>query len=305
MSSHLPTAPPDCPDLESIAALLDKRLTGAERDAVVAHLSTCDACYEIFSETQRTLEEQRPAGVVVPLRSPWRNRLLAAAAVLFLMVAIPLMWLAVNDGPAPELRTAELVAELTAPGTDLAAGIYSGDEWSRTRGFGSSLEDRQRAFRLGVRTVDLEIALRSGDAVRATQLVHELSDIANGLPLPEMIVASYDDLLARLERGEPVTGLGARSAAAAELIADSAEPPYYRLGQWAEAGLVASTTANLDFLRGPAADLPSGARRADLPTTASEALSAIGAILSRGADPDDLPALADSFRALVAHGGNL
>ena len=39
-----------CPDLEVIAAFLDRRLGDPDRAAVAGHLSSCETCYFVFSE---------------------------------------------------------------------------------------------------------------------------------------------------------------------------------------------------------------------------------------------------------------
>ena len=43
-----------CPELEVIAAFLDRRLGDADREEVAGHLSTCEACYFVFSEAAQT-----------------------------------------------------------------------------------------------------------------------------------------------------------------------------------------------------------------------------------------------------------
>ena len=58
----------DCPDLETIAAYLDGRLTERERARVTAHLADCEDCYALFSESARVIEQ--PAVVL-----PWSKRL--------------------------------------------------------------------------------------------------------------------------------------------------------------------------------------------------------------------------------------
>jgi tetratricopeptide (TPR) repeat protein len=42
-----------CPDPETLAAFIDGKLTGREREEVVAHLADCADCYFVFSESVR------------------------------------------------------------------------------------------------------------------------------------------------------------------------------------------------------------------------------------------------------------
>jgi tetratricopeptide (TPR) repeat protein len=44
----------ECPDLETIAAYLDRRLRRRERERVTAHLADCESCYFVFSEAAQT-----------------------------------------------------------------------------------------------------------------------------------------------------------------------------------------------------------------------------------------------------------
>jgi anti-sigma factor RsiW len=43
-----------CPDLETLAAYLDGRLTGRERADVANHIASCDECYFVFREAAQT-----------------------------------------------------------------------------------------------------------------------------------------------------------------------------------------------------------------------------------------------------------
>ncbi|HEY2153748.1 MAG TPA: zf-HC2 domain-containing protein [Vicinamibacterales bacterium] len=70
-----------CPDLETIAAYLDGRLTDRERVGVTAHLADCEDCYALFSESARVVDE--PIDVL-----PWYVRLkLAIEAMRPVVVA--------------------------------------------------------------------------------------------------------------------------------------------------------------------------------------------------------------------------
>jgi tetratricopeptide (TPR) repeat protein len=44
----------DCPDLESIAAYVDGRLSGRARARMMQHLASCEDCYFVFSEAAQT-----------------------------------------------------------------------------------------------------------------------------------------------------------------------------------------------------------------------------------------------------------
>ena len=106
-----------CPELEEIAAFLDRRLGDMDRAEVAGHLSTCETCYFVFSEAAQTKPtaaagaDNRKTIWFPSKRVMWSSAAgLAAAATLVLAVSgvLPL-----GRSSAPELTT--LVA---AVGTD-------------------------------------------------------------------------------------------------------------------------------------------------------------------------------------------
>lgn len=111
------------PDLEDIAALIDGRLEGPERDRVVALLAEDEASYEVFAEALRVQEElseapplesageeggtvadvvpiERPAQKVrprpgrrwLPAARRWRSAVTVAAAAALLIVIMGALW---------------------------------------------------------------------------------------------------------------------------------------------------------------------------------------------------------------------
>lgn len=106
-----------CPELEEIAAFLDRRLGDMDREEVAGHLSTCETCYFVFSEAAQA--KPTPAAKVASGKTIWfpSKRLmwssaagLAAAATLVLAVSgvLPL-----GRSSAPEVS-----ALVAAVGTD-------------------------------------------------------------------------------------------------------------------------------------------------------------------------------------------
>jgi tetratricopeptide (TPR) repeat protein len=89
-----------CPDLETIAAFIDARLDEPTREAIAAHLTTCDQCYFLLAEAAHVRPE---AATPIPPRVVWWRRpaagwsvaTIAAAAALVLAVRM-------NSSTAPE-----------------------------------------------------------------------------------------------------------------------------------------------------------------------------------------------------------
>src|SRR5438067_1447057 len=124
----------DCPDLETLAAYLDGRLKGRDRDRVTAHAADCDTCYFVIAETARM---PLPAAGS-ERRSAWREWLTLPKVVWPTAAALAtaaMVWLAVGTAwlrPAsPDLQ--QLVA---AVGTDrtIEARLTGGFAYGPLRG---------------------------------------------------------------------------------------------------------------------------------------------------------------------------
>ncbi len=132
----------DHPDLESIAAYLDGRLTDRARASITEHLTSCEDCYAIFRESALTrVDAETPRESIVDRVSAWftpprlawstAGTALAAAAAVLLVVGYARIMLPPAD--------AELRALVAAVGTDrpiegrLAGGFAYGPLRSATR----------------------------------------------------------------------------------------------------------------------------------------------------------------------------
>jgi CHAT domain-containing protein/TolA-binding protein len=79
----------DCPSEETLGAFLEGRLQGAERDAVLAHLATCERCIAGAAfVTQMNAEEEPPRTNVVPMRRRNRTTWIGIAAALVIIAGI-------------------------------------------------------------------------------------------------------------------------------------------------------------------------------------------------------------------------
>ena len=55
----------DHPDLESIAAYLDGRVTDRARARITEHLASCEDCYAIFRESAQTQLSEQSVGALL------------------------------------------------------------------------------------------------------------------------------------------------------------------------------------------------------------------------------------------------
>ena len=130
----------ECPDLESMAAYLDGRLSDRERARITEHLAACEDCYFVFSESAQT----RVATEATPKRDArtWREWLATPkrtwAAVGGALATAACVWLLVAAGDVLPWRSGrpDLQALVAAVGTDrpIEARLIGGFAYGPMRG---------------------------------------------------------------------------------------------------------------------------------------------------------------------------
>ena len=246
-------------DLELIAALIDGRLSGEERARAVKLLADSDDALEIFASSLRR-EQETPDVKVVPITTArrWRQWKLmvpiAAAAVLAILPTL------VSRGPQAVLASEYAVALTQDP--HFASGLRSdwdqrpwtvtrGAETSRgttgTRPVGSPAESKL-AFRLGVRSLDLQVALRRGDTALARRLTNEVLGNLNAVEYAESAAARYTQLKSRLAT-EPLTRSIERASEAEGELRELLRSPSFAYGQWVGAAELAAQTHDGAFFQ--------------------------------------------------------
>jgi hypothetical protein len=290
--------PPDCPALETLAAFVEAKLAGSDLAAVVAHLADCDACRETVVEASALFSEARPAaaGEVLPFperRTRSHGRLLAGALAAALLLALAgAFWL--RTGPTAERTLAALAG---TPGLAERLGAdWSEPLWSVTRGEGPRVSEEARAFRLGVRSAGLELALALGDRRAARRFAAESALLVGDVPLADPIAHLYRELARRTaEPDEDPAALAADAATAAQLAREAVDPALWELGRWSETGRLATAS-------GAPLRLPRTPRLPDGIETELAELARRAARPELAAPPE---ARARDFARLVARGGDL
>lgn len=245
--------------------MLDGELTARERARLLEHLAGCESCYELFAGAAHILddsreEQLRAAAAVRPFKPRREVRTLqprvwwaaaALAAVLAMTVGL-VVFLRGGRGAGP---STEQLASLVGP-------VQSGTiYWGRTLRGGSStaeppeLRTEHEAFQLGVRFLDLRLALASGN--EPDESLRRLLGLLNrmDLPPPPETIASYAKIQKELQQRVPLPSLLAASAAAEKkTMADLGEDPrMVELGRWTEACRHAGRKGRADLFRQPAA----------------------------------------------------
>lgn len=278
-------------DAEELAALLDGRLTGERRTALLTRLAASEELTSIYADAVAASQSETSARV---LRGPERwfarigtPRLAALAASLLVIVAASFWYQARREGAADP--TAATVAWLSEPGAGLDAG-WNERAWSVTRGAPSSLTPSARAARVGALSVDLELAVRSGNpAVPA--LAREIVALLQDVPASAPAVLLYEDLAGRADAsGAAVQEAHRRARRAAIAVLDRGG---FASGAWAEGALVAARRRDVQYFADSRLSVPKG-------TLAPEVSSLIERIREARVEPVDWETVARLARELLA-----
>lgn len=308
--------------MEELAALIDGRLEGDDRADLLAHVESCEACYEIYTETLRFREEEATSGdaEVASLsdrshqsgqsRSKQRFWFAAGSLAAGALLAV-VIWSPVGERFVGGLRgegslaVGNLIADLSVGQDEAAAhNAYDGSGWSRTRGLADHLNERERSFRLGVRVVDLTLALSAKDHSQAQQLLPEVVALSDGFDISEHVVATFREIQRLLEAGEDHEKALDLALIADGYATDLADRAAFELGKWAEAGRLAALSEEVAyFRRAKIRSLPSRLEGAKLYTELSGALDPLKAGLEVRPSAEHLASLADQFTRLVVEGG--
>ena len=245
-------------DLEELAAFIDGRLAGDRKAAVERRLVLDDDYYELYREAASLADEQRaeegstaaviehPQPAAADSAGPKRRVWWLPAAALA-AAAIAAIWLLPSMSDR-SFDSGQVIAELSGAGTmaeRFGGELWSSVGWSVHRSAAAEslprLSNEQRAFRLGVRTVDLTVALRSGDQREAAALAFQIEAL---LELDEFAIAeqaAFAGLRRTLQAGRQVAQQEA--AQAEHFLRDNlteAERAHFETGQWAELGRLAA-----------------------------------------------------------------
>lgn len=246
-------------DLELIAAFIDGRVSDEDRARVVKLLADSDEALELYAHAFR--ERQAALDVkVLPLARPhrrwqWKVIVPVAAAAALAIVMVPRL----TGRHSQPLSAREYAMEL---GRDarFADGLREGWQergWSVTRGAGASPEanstrqagtpqESRLAFRLGARSVDLDVAIQRQDTALANLLTGEILETLGSVAYSEPVVTTYRELRSRLAI-DTRARLIERASGAEGDMRDLLNSPSFAFGQWAAAAELAARTHDASF----------------------------------------------------------
>lgn len=248
-------------DLELIAAFIDGRLAGEDRARAMKLLADSDEALELYAHALRQQQSASDAPVVpIASRRRWRQWKvvvpIAAAAGLALAV-IPTL-----SRRGPSSATAREYAVELGHDPHFASGLSDGWDqrrWAATRGAGSlgqpsatrqaqGAAESALAFRLGVRTLDLQVALQRGDTAAAGRVIGEILETLNSVPLSASIAERYATLKSGLASDTRAQAID-RAADNEGKLRDHLGSASFGFGQWVGAAALAARTHDASFFQ--------------------------------------------------------
>lgn len=261
----------DSLDPEVLAALLDGKLSGAERERALAQLARSPRDYELFVEAARTLQDLGDAApassaldetVNFPVQPPRARRwapmvgLLMAASLAALLIG-PRLLSKDTMNPRGLLDGAMLVSPSASTLESALGSEWFSPGWSIMRGEVVSLSIDQRAFRIGVRLADLDAAHEAIDTAALRIARAELIELLRGFEASGPLVALFEPVRARISDAE--------FNDSARALHDFVASPHYTLGVLIEQARLSSMAGRTEmFDHGYARMLQRASSDADL-----------------------------------------
>jgi len=192
-----------CPDLETLAAYLDGRLTEPERAEIAAHVAGCETCYFVFTEAAQTRAADRaraeldanvaPAATPLPAAQTSTRSKISWSVAAGLAVAATLI-IAVGTGLVPwgSREIPELQALVAAVGDDrpvearLSGGFAYAPVRSNVRGETGTPSLRPDIRIAAARIEKAVLVRRSPEVLRALGLAYlVVGDVDKAVPVFE------------------------------------------------------------------------------------------------------------------------
>jgi len=300
-------------DLELIAALIDGRLAGAERQRAIELVSSSEAALEIYTDALRVQADLAPEKVValVPRRQAGTRRWLAiaplAAAAVLLIAIVPTV--KARRDQALFASTAMSIAQPVMGRAQVPGALATGWEernWSVTRGAASRLVESTVAFRLGVRAVDLQVALVRADTVPAVRVTDEIVESLKMEPLSESVMADYSALRTRITSTAPREQVVASASRSEEAMDAFLGSRWFDFGKWFAAGELAARTHSSEFFASNRTTrfLDWAIERGELAPSDVASLRQIRSLAAQGVSDGEYDTIRQLFLTLIQrHGG--
>ncbi len=159
LAGSKPKPSASCPQAEQLSAFIDGRLSGSQRQAILAHLNSCEPCYQEWLSAALAAAELKPEPTpsrwqkgwqkfIESCRAPWTLPLAAALTASLVIAAI------VIQKPTEEIKLPELYATVKShAGLEQALPAFSQAQTPALAFSESPQEAAKQAFAAGMQTV--------------------------------------------------------------------------------------------------------------------------------------------------------
>ena len=237
-------------DPETLAAFLDGKLAGEERDRVLRLLAESDQWYEVMvdaSQVSAELARSAPTGLD---KRPWIRRLPSRLAnrgargrqAVFggALIAAGLATVAILSERSGGVDGIGDPSQLVI-NERLRDG--SAAEWGAARGNDAALGARARAFRVGVQFTDLELADRMRDSANVQSLSASIADLTKVVPTGGATASR----MRYLGRNGSLPASGNERQDVASELRSLVGAPWFDLGAWSETARRAAHARQLEY----------------------------------------------------------
>lgn len=238
------TSPPigSCPTEEDLAAYIDGTLDWKDSERITHHLADCEDCYAVYSGVLRFQLDSEPDDSAVPGRSnPFSKE---KREIPHWLPIAALLAIGVGGGSAYIQLFSPLPAMLTANVTAPVPGKQDQKLWlgPTMRGAGGEEEVKlkEASFKMGVQLVNLQMSLKAGKGGEAQNVVAYILGLLQSQSFTNELKDGYRKITDEIEAGRKPADLLSEASRLAELSRDVFEPSSLDLGQWVEAGRLAS-----------------------------------------------------------------
>lgn len=224
-----------CPSDEEIAVFLDGKLNDTDRDAIMGHISSCDDCYELFTEVINIQEE--------PSKVSWLNpkfliskvvpySLAAAAAILamsYLLRDYSIGNLSfVNDRVA---ILTEDTGRASLPEMNREGAVYR-------YGFADVTNPKKASFRIGICLADIKIAATTENKESISGLLSNMVVLLKNTKVSGKTILFYEGMTKEIE--ESGTSRQLMGGIEVMMLKEVEEPLFVWFGQWCAGGRIAA-----------------------------------------------------------------
>jgi len=251
--------PGNHPTLEELAAYIDGMLSKAEAAPVAEHLTECEDCNFVYSETVRfqlehpseDLAQLPKEAQVIPFperpRALFRLWLEIAAAAMLTLIAGAGWYIYYFQAPPPPLATSALVASLPEK-SKLSQDLWVGRTFRGNGDEGVIAPDA--SFKFGVQLVNLQVSLEANDKSNADDILTRILGLLKENVAVDELTEFYGGLRKSLQEGTPPRALAGIAAAKAQEFREWFDPISFDLGQWTAAGRLAAIAQEPSFFQG-------------------------------------------------------